>query len=455
VGIRNRIVKGEAMLSHSERRAKRNAVIRALGGNILEVYDYGIYAYFATYIASAFFPVGSGFLSLMLSLTTFGIAAIARPFGAIALGSYMDRNGRRAGLLLTLALTSIGSLAMAGTPSYAAIGFIAPLVIVFGRLIQGFAYGVESSGVNIYLAEIATPGNRGFYIAWQQASQGLTVVVSASIGIALARTLSNEQMMSWGWRVPFIIGCLVIPVLFWLRRSLEETEVFLKNRHPQSTRDVLRILTDNRQVLSLALGMWILATTGFYLTTLYIPIFGGQVLHLDPLGNLFVTICAGLVAFIGTLLGGTLSDRLGRWSLVVMASVFILATAFPAFSWLAAAPSVARLLAVELWLSFFQAIHLGALSPLIAELMPGTARTSGMAIVISLGSGLFGSFTPAIATLLIEITGSSAAPALWLTLTAAVALGATLAVKRFAFRSSLEASIETTSERSALLHLDV
>jgi MFS family permease len=159
---------------------------------------------------------------------------------------------------------------------------------------------------------------------------------------------------------------------------------------------------------------------------------------LDSVGNLVVTICAGLSVFVVTMLGGALSDRFGRWPLVVISSVLILATAFPAFSWLAAAPSFARLLIVELWLSFLQGIYIGALAPLIAEIMPGTARTSGMAIVISLGSGLFGSFTPAIATLLIEATGSRAAPALWLTLTAAVALGSALAVKRFSPAASLQ-----------------
>jgi len=429
------------MLSQSERRAKRNAVIRALGGNIIEVYDYGIYAFFATYIASAFFPTDSAFLSLMLSLMTFGIAAIARPFGAIILGSYMDRKGRRAGLLLTLALMSVGSFVLAATPSYAAIGIVAPLLIIVGRLIQGFSFGVESSGVNIYLAEIATPGNRGFYVAWQNASQGLTAILAASVGIGLASALSNEQMMSWGWRVPFIIGCLIIPVLFWLRRSLEETEVFLKSRHPSRMRDILRILAEHWPMLFLGIALWILQTTGFYLTTLYTPVFGSQALHLAPLGNLLVTVCVGSSFFVVTLLSGALSDRLGRWPLVVIASLAIMTTAFPSFSWLAAAPSFTRLLLVDLWLSFLVAIYTGAVTPLIAEVMPTAARTSGMAIVISIGSGLFGSFTPAIGTLLIELVGSPAAPALWLTFTATVALGAAFALKRFAPISAQEALI--------------
>lgn len=178
----------------SEPRDKAKAVIRALAGNVLEVYDYSVYGFYAVYIAAAFFPTDSAFLSLMLSLMTFGIVAIARPFGAIILGSYTDRKGRRAGLLLTLALMSVGSLTIALTPGYATIGILAPVLIVIGRLTQGFAFGAESSSVNVYLAEIATPGNRGFYIAWQNASQGITLDLTAAIGVVLAATF---QMNRW------------------------------------------------------------------------------------------------------------------------------------------------------------------------------------------------------------------------------------------------------------------
>jgi len=426
------------MLSKTERRAKRGAVIRALSGNILEVYDYGTYGYFAVFLSSAFFPTRSAFLSLMLTLLTFGVAAFARPFGAIILGSYMDRKGRRAGLLLTLMLMSIGSLALAATPTYAAIGLAAPLLVVAGRLIQGFAFGVESGGVNVYLAEISTPGHRGFYIAWQNASQGLAVILAAGVGMALAATMSNQQMMSWGWRVPFVLGCVVIPVLFWLRRSLDETEVFLKSRHPQRTREVLRVLIGHWQVLSFAIGLWLLETTGFYLTTIYTPTFGSQVLHLAPLGNLFITSCAGLSLFVVTLFGGALSDRFGNWPLVFIPSLLMLITAFPAYFWLAGSPSFVGLLLAELWLSSLVALYSGGVVPLIAEIMPDTVKTTGMAIVISIGSGLIGSFTPAIATLLIQLTRNRAAPALWLTLIAVVALGAALAVKRFVPADSLQ-----------------
>jgi MFS transporter, MHS family, citrate/tricarballylate:H+ symporter len=424
------------MLSPAARRAKLKAAICAVSGNFLEVYDYIIYGFYATYIAVVFFPTNSAFLSLMLSLTTFGIAAVARPFGAIFLGSYMDRKGRRAGLLLTLGLMAIGTVCITLMPGYAVAGIVAPLVLVSARLIQGFAFGVESAGVNIYLAEISTPGNRGFYVAWQAGSQGLTVMLAASIGVALAASFSTEQMASWGWRIPFLIGCLIIPMLFWLRSSLVETEVFLKSRHPRATGEVLRILVDHWPVVTIAMGMQIFATTTFYLITVYTPTFGDQALHLPPLGNLLVTFCVGLTIFIFIPIGGALSDRIGRMPLVVATPLLVMASVFPAMSWLVAAPSFSALLIVELWLSFLNAIFTGAVAPLIIEMMPEKARTSGTGLAISLANGVFGSFTPAISALLIETTGNRASPALWITCTGAIALLAALAVNRFAPASS-------------------
>ena len=243
-------------------------------------------------------------------------------------------------------------------------------------------------------------------------------------------------MVSWGWRIPFLIGCLIIPMLFWLRSSLVETEVFLKSRHPRATGEVLRILVDHWPVVTIAMGMQIFATTTFYLITVYTPTFGDQALHLPPLGSLLTTFCVGLTIFIFIPIGGALSDRIGRMPLVVATSLLVMATVFPAMSWLVAAPSFSALLIVELWLSFLNAIFTGAVAPLIIEMMPEKARTSGTGLAISLANGVFGSFTPAISALLIETTGNRASPALWITCTGAIALLPALAVNRFASASS-------------------
>ncbi len=418
------------MLTREQRKAKMGAVIRAASGNFLELYDFLVYIYFASYIAKAFFPTKDDFTSLMLALGTYGVASIARPFGAIILGSYMDRKGRRKGLILTLALMAVGTVSLAFTPSYATIGLVAPLIITLGRLVQGFSLGVEAGGVNVYLAEIATPGNRGFYCAWQASSQALGVMAATGLGVLLTAILTTQQMEDWGWRIPLIVGCLIIPVLFWLLNSLPETEVFEHSTHARSTGEILRILAEHWPILVIGMAMTILNTTAFYFVNGYTPTFGSAALHLAPLGNFVVALVVGTASFILLPIGGAISDRIGRWPFAIGTPLLVLATAYPALSWLVAAPSFTRLLIVEMWLAVLYSMYAGALVPLLAEVIPGKVRSSGYAIILSIANGLFGAFTPAIATFLIQMTGNRASPALWLTAAGAVSLVAAFAARR-------------------------
>ena len=160
-------------------KSKVRNVVRVASGNFLEMYDFMVYAYYASYIANAIFPTSSQFASLMLTLGTFGAGYLMRPLGAIVLGAYVDKHGRRAGLILTLCLMAVGTFAIACTPGYRTIGIIAPIIVVLGRLLQGFSAGVELGAVSVYLAEIATHGNRGFYCAWQSGSQQVAVIAAA------------------------------------------------------------------------------------------------------------------------------------------------------------------------------------------------------------------------------------------------------------------------------------
>jgi MFS family permease len=410
----------------SQPRKQIGTVIRAAGGNFLELYDYLVYVYFAGYIASAYFPARNQVTSLMLALGTYGVASIARPFGAVILGSYMDRAGRRKGLLLTLSLMAAGTVSVAVTPSYSTIGLLAPLIITAGRLVQGFSLGVEAGGVNVYLAEIATPGNRGFYCSWQGASQALGVIAATALGVLLTAILSKQQMADWGWRVPLLAGCAIVPILFWLRRSLPETTVFERSVHARSTGEVVAELSRHWPLLLGACSMTVLNTTAFYFVNGYTPTYGSSALHLAPLGNFEVGFALAVTSFVLLPVFGAASDRVGRWPILFASALLVVTTAYPALSWLVAAPGFGRLLTVEVWLAILYAAYAGALVPLIAETMPEKVRSSGYAIILSLANGVFGSFTPAIATLLIASTGNRASPALWLSLTAAVSLTAAI-----------------------------
>src|SRR6202023_2151212 len=173
------------------------------------MYDFQIFGYYAFAIAQTFFPSGNEYASLMLSLATFGAGFLMRPLGAIVLGAYIDHHGRRKGLLVTLALMAVGTLSIAVLPGYVAIGLAAPLLVLAGRLLQGFSAGVELGGVSVYLSEIATQGHKGFYVSWQSASQQVAVMFAALVGVVLSSALPPQKMMQWGWRVPLLLGCLI------------------------------------------------------------------------------------------------------------------------------------------------------------------------------------------------------------------------------------------------------
>jgi MFS family permease len=397
------------MLAPAERRAKIRAVFRVASGNFLEMYDFMIFGYFSAAIGRTYFPAGSAFASLMLSLATFAVGFLMRPLGAIVLGPYIDRVGRRKGLLVTLSLMSVGTLTIALLPGYQTIGLLAPILVVLGRLCQGFSAGVELGGVSVYLSEIATPGHKGFYVSWQSASQQVAVIFAGIIGYLLATRLSPDDMQAWGWRIPLIIGCLIVPFIFMIRRTLEETS----------------LLAHSRTILT-GVAMVLMTTVSFYTITAYTPTFGREVLHLSHSDALLVTLCVGLSNLLWLPVSGALSDRIGRRPVLIAFASAAVLTAYPAMAWLAMAPSFERLLLVELWLSVLFAGYNGAMVVHLTEIVPAAVRTAGFSLAYSLATTIGGS-TPVIVTSLIHATGNRAMPGAWLSLAAGVALVATLA----------------------------
>ena len=412
-----------------DRKARVHAVARVSSGNFLEMYDFMVFGYYAAAIGRAFFPSGNAYTSLMLSLMTFGAGFLMRPLGALVLGAYTDKHGRRAGLMLTLTLMSIGIVTIAWTPGYATIGLLAPLLVLAGRLLQGFSAGMELGGVSVYLSEIATPGNKGFYVSWQSASQQAAVMFAALVGVMLTSTLTPAAMASWGWRVPLIIGCAIIPFLFRLRRSLEETDEFLaRSRRPPAS-EVLRSLVTNWPLILVGTLMVTMTTVSFYMITAYTPTFGSAVLHLTSGDSLIVTLCVGASNLMWLPISGALSDRIGRRPLLVGCTLLMIATAYPAMLWLVDEPTFWKLLAVELWFSFLYGSYNGAMVVFLTEIMPVEVRTTGFSFAYSLAAALFGGFTPAISTYLIQTTGNRAVPGLWLSFAAVCGLLAALVAR--------------------------
>ena len=405
--------------------SKFSTVIRVSSGNFIEMYDFFLFGFYATYISKAFFPSDSEYASLMLTFATFGAGFLMRPLGAILLGGYIDRIGRRKGLVLTLGIMATGTAMVAFIPSYATIGLLAPLLVLLGRLLQGFSAGVELGGVSVYLSEMATPGHKGFYVSWQSASQQVAIIFSAALGYVLNETLSKEFIADWGWRIPFFIGCMIIPIVFQIRRSLQETEEFLAKKHHPSFKEIIKSLTINWQLVVAGMMLIVMTTVSFYLITVYTPTFGKSVMKLSIVDSLLITLFVGLSNFIWLPVMGALSDRIGRWPIMALFSGLALVTAYPTLNWLVANPSYEHMLAVELWLSFLYGSYNGATIVALTEIIPIQIRTTGFSLAYSLATALFGGFTPLVSTWLIETTGDKASPGYWMAMAGGMGLLAT------------------------------
>ncbi len=410
--------------------AKTKPVLQVASGNFLEMYDFFVFGLYADAIGHAYFPNSDPFASLMASLAAFGVGYLMRPLGALVLGGYIDRHGRRAGLLLTLGLMALGTLSVAATPGYATIGVAAPLVVVLGRLVQGFSAGAELGGVSVYLAEIAPPGRKGFYVAWQSASQQVAVIVGALLGVGLTRALPPGAMEAWGWRVPLGVGCAIVPLLFLLRRSLAETGEFLGRREkPASLRSVLDSLLADWRIIGVGVMLVAMTTVCFYFITIYTPTFGRQNLHLDAVEGLAATLAVGVSNLVWLPVMGSVSDRVGRRPVLVAFTVLTLLTAYPVLHWLVGAPSFPRFVGALLWLSFLYGSYNGAMVVYLTEIVPAAVRGAGFSLAYSLATAL-GGFTPAVCAWLSRASGDRAVPGLWLMGAAALGLAAVLLAGR-------------------------
>ncbi|SDR89740.1 MFS transporter [Pseudomonas prosekii] len=410
--------------------SRAGAIFRVTSGNFLEQFDFFLFGFYATQIAAVFFPASSEFASLMMTFAVFGAGFLMRPLGAVVLGAYIDDVGRRKGLIVTLSIMASGTILIVLVPGYESIGLFAPAIVLIGRLLQGFSAGAEMGGVSVYLSEIATPGNKGFFTSWQSASQQVAIIVAAGLGYGLNQWMAPAMIADWGWRIPFFVGCLIVPFIFFLRRNLEETEEFAARKHRPSMGEVFRTLAQNWVIVFAGMMMVALTTTAFYLITVYAPTFGKTVLHLSTADALLVTLLVGVSNFFWLPIGGALSDRIGRRPVLIAMALLTLATAYPALTYLVNAPSFLNMLLVLLWLSFIYGLYNGAMIAALTEIMPVEVRVAGFSLAYSLATAVFGGFTPAMSTLLIEYTGDKAAPGYWMSFAALCALCATLFLYR-------------------------
>src|SRR5437588_9319487 len=347
-------------------KSRIGAILRATSGNFLEQFDFFLFGFYAPVIAKAFFPSEDETAALLNAFGVFWLGALMRPVGAIVLGAYIDRIGRRQGLIVTLTIMAVGTVTIAFCPTYASIGIAATIIVLIGRLIQGFSAGVELGGVSVYLSEIATPGNRGFYTSFQSSSQQVAIFIAAIIGFLLREGIHGDPFLdSIGgiakWRIQFFIGCLIIPVIFFLRRTLEETPEFLKMKKHPTAKEVFASAIANWRIVVLGMMIAVLTTTTFYFITVYTPTFGKTVLKLSTSDALLVTLLVAVTNFIWNPVGGALSDRIGRKPVLLAIAGLSFLTAYPALHWLVAAPTFGKMLAVEMMFSFYFGVYSGTM----------------------------------------------------------------------------------------------
>jgi len=395
---------------------RKHAVFAASIGNVLEWYDFSVYVFFAPVISRKFFPHTNPLSALMEALAVFGLGFIVRPLGALFFGKLADRKGRKAALTLTIVLMAVGTLLIGLVPSFAVIGVIAPLALVGARLLQGFSAGGEWGGATTFLVEWSPSAQRGLYGSFNQ----VTVVVGmllGSAGAALINTmLSPAASDLWGWRLAFILGGLLGPVGFYIRKHVGETPVFLRAQEPVAPLGT----ASNLARIACASGFTVLWTVSYYILLDYMPVFLRTELHISRRAALWSN-SAGLLVLIVTMpLMGALSDRIGRKPLLLSSCIAFAVLSYPLLRWMTSGVPLEAVVGVQILFALLISMFSGPAPAAIAEIFPTRFRTTGVSVGYSLSVAIFGGFAPLMATLLIARTGSPASPGYYLVAAAIV-----------------------------------
>jgi len=396
-------------------------VAAAVIGNALEWYDFLVFGFFTVIIARLFFPSDTQYASLLLTTATFGVGFFMRPVGGILLGIYADRRGRKAALLLVIALMTIAIAMIAFAPTYAAIGVGAPLIIVLARLLQGFSAGGEFASATAF--ESAPAQQRGFYGSWQMVGQGVAVLIGAILGTVLTRSLTPEALDGWGWRIPFLFGLIIGPLGLYIRRNLDETSTFLQSRRSSTGgQSSGSLLASHVKEMFACLGMVVSGTISFYVILIYIPTFARTQLHL-PLDQAFLAQSIGLACEVVMIpIFGALSDRVGRKPVMIAALVLDLLVTYPLFSWVSASPSFGALLTMQIILCSLFGVFNGPDFDGIGRAVSDTRAFDRPCHLLQFAVMLFGGFAQFFVTWLLQATGTPIAPAYYLMFGAAVGL---------------------------------
>ena len=385
------------------------ALLAVTLGNMLEWYDFAVYAFLTAVIGKVMFPAGSATASLLLSAATFGVGFLTRPVGALVFGALADRRGRKFALLLTFGLMGGATLAIGVIPPFATIGVAAPLLVVLARLLQGLATGGAMGGATAMLSEYAPPGRVGFFASWQAASQAGALLLGALAAATVSATLAPAELNTWGWRLPFLASVVIVPLTLYIRSKVADPEAFIRQGTVASS-PLSQLWRTHRAGVARGFGITIIWTVATYFFFVYVPLYAHSVLRFPMSTTLFTNSLALAFMLVVSPIAGHLSDRFGRYPVMLTAALTIVVLILPGFDFLSSHPQTAALATFQVASAVLAACFIGPAPAAMAELFPVGVRSSGVGVAYNFSVTVFGGFAPLIATGLVARTGNPLSP---------------------------------------------
>lgn len=421
-------------------------------GTAIEWYDFFIFNTAAALVfGQLFFPTVSPTAGTLAAFATFGVAFIARPVGGVIFGHFGDRLGRKKMLVLSLLIMGVSTFAVGVLPTYETVGIWAPILLVTLRFLQGFAVGGEWGGAVLMAAEHAPKKKRGFYASWPQAGVPAGLVLASVAFIALGWTLSDEQFLAWGWRIPFLISAVLVLIGMYIRFRVVESPAFRAVQEEDDTAKmpVVEVLRTERRSLVLGMGALFASGVPFYVATVLSLTYVTERTGLSRETVLFCLLGAALLQVFTMPAASLISDRFGRRPVLITGAVLAIVLAFP-FFWLLDTGSVPLVfLALVLAVSVVHALTYGPVAGFVAELFPTRVRYTGSSISFQFGAMLASAPTPFVAGALLVWGGGPWAISLYMVAAAVITIIAVKAAPE-TFRQDTDASPERRAKRAAL-----
>jgi MFS transporter, MHS family, proline/betaine transporter len=415
------LLKDTPSLSKSE---QKRAIGAGMVGYVLEWFDFGIYGFLAPTIASNFFPTHNGIMSLLASFGVFGVGFVARPIGSVILGRFADIRGRHQTLAATMLLMAASTMLIGLLPTYASIGIAAPILLVGARLLQGFAAGGEWGTAAAFLVEWGGSRRRGMFGAFQQSSIAAGLMLASFTAAALNSLFNQEQLIAWGWRIPFLLGVVLGPVGYYVRKNVKESPTFRKSIEKPEAMSRGQFW---RAVLH-GFSFLIFWSVASYMVAVYMPAFATKYAHIDASVALWSgTINLAMVVVLAPF-AGLLSDKIGRKRILVSSCLFFTIFSYPIYVLIVSGLNGYQFFTVHLFMTVMFILYSGCGPAALAELFPTHLRSTG----VSIGAGMaavFGGFSPFLTTWTISLTGASADAGWLLTASALVTLPALLSMR--------------------------